>query len=59
MSTDQMLVQSKPFAVHQQVLLGLRVCSHVSKEGRERLTEGQVDTFDEGGLDERAEYSLV
>ena len=39
--------------------LGLRVCPRASREGSDRLTEGQVDALDERGLDEGAESRLT
>ena len=55
MGANEMVVQPEPFAVEEQMTLSLRVCPSASREGRDRLTKGQIDTLDERGLDERAE----
>ena len=55
MSANERAVQAKPLAMEQQMTLGLSIGPRASREGGDRLTEGEIDALDERGLDERAE----
>ena len=54
-----MIIQAEPFAVQQQMALGLSVGPGAPGEGGDRLAQGEVDALDEGGLDQRSQAHLA
>jgi hypothetical protein len=55
MISDEVVVEAPPVDVHQQGMLGLGQGPGFAHQGSDGLAEGQVDAFDESGLDEAGE----
>ena len=55
MHPDEVVVETPPLHVHQQGVFGLGQGPGFAHEGSDGLAEGEVDPFDEGGLDEAGE----
>jgi hypothetical protein len=52
MRTGKMIVSAKPFAVHEQMALGLGISPGAPRQAGDALTESEVDALDKSSLDE-------
>jgi hypothetical protein len=55
MIPDKVIVEASPLGVHQEGVFGLGQGSGLAHQGGYRSADGEVDPFDESGLDEVGE----